>query len=78
MDSVATTCSRCKAEIVVMSAGEYLRSTDADLDFTLHAHDHDSQIAIRSGDGAFACPTCGARDRLQRVRKFRAPGASTR
>ena len=64
MDNIATTCSRCRAEIVVMSAGEYLSSTDADLEFRLHAHDREAQLAIMSEDGGFACPTCGAHDRL--------------
>ena len=63
-DSVSTTCSRCKAEIVVMTAGEYLSSTDADLDFTLHANDRESQLAIKSEDGSYACPSCGKRDRV--------------
>jgi predicted RNA-binding Zn-ribbon protein involved in translation (DUF1610 family) len=63
-DSVATTCSRCGAEIVVMTAGEYLSSTDAHLDFALHAKDRESQVAIKSEDGAYACPTCGKYERL--------------
>jgi predicted RNA-binding Zn-ribbon protein involved in translation (DUF1610 family) len=63
--SVATTCSRCGAEIVVMAAGEYLSSTDADLDFALHAQDRKSQIAIKSEDGAFVCPSCGKKERLR-------------
>lgn len=63
-NSVATTCSRCGAEIVVMTAGEYLGSTDADLDFALHARDRESQIAIKSEDGAYACPTCGKVERV--------------
>ena len=78
MDSVATTCPRCKAEIVVMYAAEYLSSSDADLDFTFHAHDHESQLAIRSEDGGYTCPTCGARDRIPLARKFRAHAASTK
>jgi predicted RNA-binding Zn-ribbon protein involved in translation (DUF1610 family) len=63
-DSIATTCSRCGAEIVVMTAGQYLSSTDADLDFTLHAHDRESQLAIRSENGGFVCPNCGKDERL--------------
>jgi predicted RNA-binding Zn-ribbon protein involved in translation (DUF1610 family) len=77
-DRVETTCSRCREEIVVMTAGEYLSSSDADLDFVLHAHERESRIAIRSEVGAFACLTCGAPDRLTRGRKFRALGASTK
>ena len=77
-DRVETTCSRCGEEIVVMTAGEYLSSSDADLDFVLHAHERESRIAIRSGVGAFACPTCGAHDRLPRECKFRALGVSTK
>jgi hypothetical protein len=49
---------------VVMSVGEYLSSTDADLDFTLHAQDREAQVAIKSEDGAYACPSCGAHDRV--------------
>ena len=64
MDYSATTCSRCRAEIVVMTAGEYLSSTDPDVDFALHAHDHAALVAISSEDGAFHCPTCGAHHRL--------------
>ena len=63
--SVATTCSRCGAEIVVMTAGEYLSSTDADLDFTLHAKDREAQVAIKSDDGAYDCPRCGVHDRVK-------------
>lgn len=63
-DSVATTCSRCGAEIVVMTAGQYLSSTDADLDFTLHADNRESQLAIRSENGGYVCPTCGKDERL--------------
>ena len=77
-DSVETTCSRCGEEIVVMTAGEYLSSTDTDLDFVLHAHERESRIAIRSEVGAFACPTCGAHDRLPGSRKLPALDASTR
>ena len=44
-DRVETTCSRCGEEIVVMTAGEYLSSTDADLDFVLHAHERESHLA---------------------------------
>src|SRR3954471_8639076 len=63
-DSVATTCSRCGADIRVMSAGLYLSLTGDDLDFTLHASDHESQLAIRSEEGAYVCPTCGKQERL--------------
>ena len=63
MDDSVVTCSRCGAEVVVMSAGEYLSSTEDDLDFTLHLHRR-SQFAIKSDDGAFACPSCGRHDRL--------------
>ena len=63
-ESVVTTCSRCGAEIVVMTAGEYLSSTDAQLDFTLHHNDRDSLLAIKSEDGSYACPNCGKRERL--------------
>ena len=69
-DRVETTCSRCGGEIVVMTAGEYLSSSDADLDFVLHAHERESRIAIRSSVGAFACPTCGAHDRLPQAASF--------
>ena len=62
--SVATTCSRCGAEMVVMTAGEYLSSTDADLDFVLHVKARESQVAIKSENGAYACPTCGKDERL--------------
>ena len=75
-DRVETTCSRCGEEIIVMTAGEYLSSTDADIDFMLHAHDRESRIAIESEVGAFECPTCGAHDRLPRGRRFRALSAS--
>ena len=61
-DRVETTCSRCGEEIVVMAAGEYLSSTDADLDFMLHAHEREAQIAVRSEVGAYSCPTCGRSD----------------
>ena len=77
-DSVATTCSRCGAEIVVMTASEYLSSTDDDLDFMLHAHEHESRLAIMSEVGAFVCPTFGAHDRLRGRRKLPALDASTR
>ena len=76
-DRVETACSRCGAEIVVMTASEYLSSTDDDLDFMLHAHEHESRLAIMSEVGAFTCPTCGAHDRLPGSRKLRALGAST-
>ena len=62
-DSVVTKCSRCGAEIVVMSAGEYLSSSEDVLDFTLHGHRR-SQLAIKSEDGAYACPSCGKHQRL--------------
>ena len=75
-DRVEMTCSRCGEEIVVMTAGEYLSSSDADLDFVLHTHERESRIAIRSPVGAFVCPTCGAHDRLPRASKFRDLGAS--
>ena len=55
-DRVETACSRCGAEIVVMTASEYLSSTDDDLDFMLHAHEHESRLAIMSEVGAFAVP----------------------
>jgi predicted RNA-binding Zn-ribbon protein involved in translation (DUF1610 family) len=77
-DSVETRCSRCGEEIVVMTAGEYLSSSNSDLDFVLHAHDRESRIAIRSAVGAFACPTCGAHDRLPPASKFQALSASAR
>ena len=77
-DRVEMTCSRCGEGIVVMTAGAYLSSSDADLDFVLHAHERDSRIAIRSSVGAFACPTCGAHDRLPQASKFHAVGASTK
>lgn len=63
-NSVATTCYRCGVEIVVMTAGEYLSSTDAELDFALHVQDRESQVAIMTEDGAFVCPTCGKNERL--------------
>jgi len=63
-NSVATRCSRCGVELVVMTAGEYLSSTDAELDFTLHSNDRDSQLAIMSEDGGYACPNCGKHDRV--------------
>jgi hypothetical protein len=43
-DRVETTCSRCGAGIVVMTAGVYLNSTDADLDVVLHAHEREARI----------------------------------
>ncbi len=70
-DSVATTCSRCRAEIVVMTAGQYLSSTDADLDFTLHADNRESQLAIRSENGGYVCPACGKEERLPSRRTAR-------
>ena len=75
--SVETTCSRCGSEIVVMAAGEYLSSTDADLDFVLHIRAHEAVLAIKSDSGAYACPTCGHHDRMPPERKFRPAGAST-
>jgi DNA-directed RNA polymerase subunit RPC12/RpoP len=64
MDSrVDTTCSRCKAEIVIMTAADYLSCTETDLDFTLHGK-REAQIAIMMYNGSYACPTCGKRDRL--------------
>ena len=63
-ESVATTCRRCGAGVVVMSAAVYLSSTDAELEFTLHAKERESQVAIQSDDGTYACPTCGAPARL--------------
>ncbi len=86
MDKFATTCSRCRAEIVVMSAGEYLSSTNDDLDFALHAHDRESQLAITTEAGGFTCPSCGAHHRLPpphtdaastTTRKIRVHDAST-
>ena len=70
-DRVETTCSRCGEEIIVMTAGEYLSSTDADLDFVLHARARESRIAIRSEVGVYSCPSCGWSDRI-------AVGATTR
>ena len=64
-ESVATVCSRCGAEIVVMTPAQYLSSTDAELDFTLHSNDRDSQLAIKCEDGSHVCPNCGKRDRLR-------------
>ena len=75
-DSVETTGSRCGSEIVVMTAGEYLSSTDADLDFVLHLRARESHLAITSENGAYTCPTCGTRERLP-ARKFRIARAST-
>ena len=66
-DRVETTCSRCGEEIVVMTAGEYLSSSDADLDFVLHAHERESRIAIRSGGRCL---------RLPHLRRTRSPAAS--
>ena len=66
-DSIATTCSRCEAEIVVMTPAAYLNSTDDDLDFRLHASDRNAQLAIMTDDGAYTCPNCGKSDRLPRV-----------
>jgi DNA-directed RNA polymerase subunit RPC12/RpoP len=64
MDSrVHTTCSRCKGEIVVMTAADYLSCTETDLDFTLHGT-REEQIAIMMYNGSYACPFCGKRDRL--------------
>ena len=76
-DSVETTCSRCGSEIVVMTAGEYLSSTDADLDFVLHVRARESVLAIKSATGAYACPTCGKNERLPLERKFRTVRVST-
>jgi len=70
-DRVETTCSRCGEEIVVVTAGEYLSSTDADLDFMLHAHEREQRIAVMSEVGVYSCPTCGKSDRI-------AVGATTR
>jgi hypothetical protein len=47
-----------------MAAGEYLSSTNANLDFTLHAKDREAHVAIKSEDGAYTCPTCGKKERL--------------
>ena len=63
-DRVETTCSRCGEEIVVMTASEYLSSTDADLDFMLHAQERESRLAVMSEVGAYSCPTCGGPDRV--------------
>ena len=63
-DRVKTTCSRCGEEIVVLTAGEYLSSTDADLDFMLHANECESRIAVRSEAGVYSCPSCGRSDRV--------------
>ena len=79
-DSVQKTCSRCGEEIVVMCAGEYLSSTDDELDFVLHVNDRDSRLAIRSEEGVYACPSCGYHDRVavgttsQCSARFRLPG----
>ena len=70
-DSVETTCFRCGAEVVVMTAGEYLSSSDADLDFVLHLRAREAHLAIASESGAYTCPTCGTRERL-RARNARA------
>jgi predicted RNA-binding Zn-ribbon protein involved in translation (DUF1610 family) len=70
-DRVETTCSRCGEEIVVVTAGEYLSSTDADLDFMLHAHEREQRIAVMSEVGVYSCPSCGNSDRI-------AVGATTR
>jgi len=56
---VETTCSRCGEEIVVVTAGEYLSSTDADLDLMLHAHEREQRVAVMSEVGVYSCPTCG-------------------
>ena len=64
-ESVATTCRRCGAGFVVMSAAAYLSSTDAELEFTLHAEERESQVAIRSDDGTYACLMRGAPARLR-------------
>ena len=61
---ITTTCSRCGAEIVVMTAGEYLSSTDEDLDFMLHSGAAQSQLAIIDETRAYACPSCGKGARL--------------
>ena len=76
-DSVETTCSRCRSEIVVMTAGEYLSSTDGDLDFVLRMRARESVLAIKSDNGAYACPTCGQHERMAPERKFRTARAST-
>ena len=70
-DRVETTCSRCGAEIVVVTAGEYLSCSDAELDFVLHANERESRIAIMSEVGVYSCPTCGKRERVPvgRVRR---------
>ena len=63
-DRVETTCSRCGEQIVVMTAGEYLSSTDADLDFVLHVRARESRIAVRSEVGVYTCPSCGRSHRI--------------
>ena len=63
-DRVATRCSRCEADIVVLTAGEYLSISNADLDFTLHAGDRNLQLAIKSEEGSYACLICGKHERL--------------
>jgi hypothetical protein len=47
-----------------MAAGEYLSSTDADLDFTLHVSNREALLAIKVEDGAYTRPTCGKNERL--------------
>jgi predicted RNA-binding Zn-ribbon protein involved in translation (DUF1610 family) len=76
-DRVETTCSRCGEEIVVMTAGEYLSSTDADLDFVLHAHERESRIAVKSEVGVYSCPSCGRSDRVPVRATIRLPRAGT-
>jgi|tagenome__1003787_1003787.scaffolds.fasta_scaffold17061929_1 DNA-directed RNA polymerase subunit RPC12/RpoP len=60
---VDRTCSRCKAEIVIMTAADYLSCTETDLDFTLHGK-REAQVAIMIFNGSYACPTCGKGGRL--------------
>ena len=63
-DSVKTVCSRCGAEIVVMTSGQYLSSSDDDIDFVLHARAREARLAVRSEEGAYTCPACGKHERL--------------
>lgn len=62
--SVTKTCPQCGAEIVVITSGQYLSSSDDDLDFVLHARAREARLAIRSEEGTYTCPACGEHDRL--------------
>ena len=76
-ESIETTCARCGSEIVVMTAGEYLSSTDGHLDVVLRMRARESVLAIKSDNGAYACPTCGQHERMAPEPTFSAARASS-